>query len=497
MERIHINTRDEGDIVVPLWKKLICAGRAAEGLRADWQAQFRNMLKDMQFEYIRFHGLFEDEMGVCRRDSMGKLQFSWQYLDQLFDFLLSCQVRPVVEFGFMPPCMASGDKTMFWWKGNVTPPVSYEEWNELISNTVKHFKDRYGIDEIRKWYFEVWNEPNYHAFWAGTQEDYWKLYRVTALAVKSIDKELKIGGPGTTQFIDGKPPWVEELIQFCHQNNLPLDFISFHPYPNGNINDQIMQYREENATYNDLKVTRELLSQSDYADTELILTEWNSSYSPRDAVHDTAFMAPFIIQNYLMCRGLVTALGFWTFTDVFEEEQIDNRMFHGGFGMLNLQGIKKPAYHGFWFLNRLGDRCIGAGNGYFVTKKGDDCIQILMWNYIHYSKEFALGDRTLISDMERYEKVFADEEDKAYHVRVEGLGDVCRINSYHFDRDNGSAYDAWMKMNCYENLTEDELAILKQKSYPEARFSKHNQEIYEETIHISPHGICLIELYSC
>src|SRR5579872_3580312 len=98
------------------------AGRAAEGLRADWQQQLAMAEKAIGFRYIRFHGLLCDEMHVYTEDKTGRPIYNFQYVDKLYDYLLSIGIRPFVELGFMPPDLASGSKTVFWWKGNVTPP---------------------------------------------------------------------------------------------------------------------------------------------------------------------------------------------------------------------------------------------------------------------------------------------------------------------------------------------------------------------------------------
>jgi xylan 1,4-beta-xylosidase len=99
----------------------IGAGRANEGLRADWQQQLAEVKRDAGFRYIRMHGLLTDDMGLYRIDAQGKEHYNFQYIDALYDYLLSIHVKPFVELGFMPAALASGDKTIFWWRSNVPP----------------------------------------------------------------------------------------------------------------------------------------------------------------------------------------------------------------------------------------------------------------------------------------------------------------------------------------------------------------------------------------
>jgi len=143
-----------------MFKECIGAGRANEGLRADWQQQLAVVKKECDFKYIRMHGLLTDDMGVYREDRKGNPEYNFQYIDALYDYLLSIGIRPFVELGFMPSALASGKQSIFWWRGNVTPPKDYNKWGELIRNLTLHFTERYGADEVKTWYFEVWNEPN-------------------------------------------------------------------------------------------------------------------------------------------------------------------------------------------------------------------------------------------------------------------------------------------------------------------------------------------------
>lgn len=206
-------------------KMCVGAGRAAEGLRADWQRQLTVVQKECGFTYLRMHGLLGDDMGVYREDKNGRPEYNWQYIDEVYDFLLRIHMKPFVELGFSPGALASGDKTIFWWKGNVTKPKDSKKWGDLIRALVSHFRERYGEDEVRTWYFEVWNEPNLDGFFAGTQQNYFDLYATTARAIKSVSPAFRVGGPATAGCA-----WLPEFIGFCAKHRVPVDFVSTHDY---------------------------------------------------------------------------------------------------------------------------------------------------------------------------------------------------------------------------------------------------------------------------
>lgn len=366
------------------FKECVGAGRANEGLRADWQDQLREAKRDCGFKYIRMHGLLCDDMGVYREDAKGNPIYNWQYIDRLYDFLLSIDMKPFVELSFMPDALASGDKTIFWWKGNVTPPKSYDKWAGLIRHLVAHFQERYGHDEVKTWYFEVWNEPDLHdAFWTGTKEDYFKLYTVTAKAIKSVSPDYRVGGPATAI-----GQWDKSFIAYCFSNNVPLDFISTHCYgvksgyldatgQRGTVIDS-----DPNSVIGRMVGERKMIDGSPMPDLPLHFTEWNSSYAPTDFMHDTYQQAAFILSKIKGAYRSVNSMSYWTFTDIFEEAGPRATPFHGGFGLINYEDLKKPAFYAFKFLNELGPtELVNNDPASWVCKNADNSMQILFWNY--------------------------------------------------------------------------------------------------------------------
>jgi xylan 1,4-beta-xylosidase len=146
------------------WEHTVGSGRAELALRADWQAQLRRCHQELGFQHVRFHGLLCDDMGTLM-DEEDHLLYSFFNVDRIWDFLLSLGMRPFVELSFMPTALASGNTIVFHYRANVTPPRDYSRWATLIRKLAAHWVERYGHEEVRRWFFEVWNEPNLKAFW--------------------------------------------------------------------------------------------------------------------------------------------------------------------------------------------------------------------------------------------------------------------------------------------------------------------------------------------
>ncbi|MGH8008865.1 MAG: GH39 family glycosyl hydrolase, partial [Candidatus Binatia bacterium] len=331
------------------WEHTVGSDHAPVALRADWQAQLVRCHHELGFRHVRFHGLLSDRMGtlICQNE---KLLYSFFNADQIMDFLLSIGMRPFVELSFMPETLASGHKTVFRYQGNVTPPKEYQQWATLIRKLVSHWVERYGVSEVQEWFFEVWNEPNLHHFWTGTQADYFTLYRHTVAAIKEVDAGLKVGGPATAQ-----NAWIAEFLDFCEQHKLPADFLTTHYYPTDAFGepgtDTVTQLA--NAPRGVMRERAEEAHRQARG-RPLYYTEWNSSSNPRDTLHDQPYAAAFVTKTIMDNHGLVEGYSIWTFSDIFEENYFPSIPFHGGFGLLNLHGIAKPMYRAYELLHRLG-----------------------------------------------------------------------------------------------------------------------------------------------
>lgn len=363
------------------------AGRAAEALRMDFQNHLETAAKECGFRYLRFHGIFHDDMGVYTVDKEGREAYNWQYVDSVYDAILDRGVKPFVEISFMPADLAGSDKTVFWWKANVTPPKDYERWYALVNHFVLHLEERYGREEVATWYFEVWNEPNHPAFYSSTMEEYFKMYAITCSAIKAVSGSYRVGGPATAG-----NAWVSELIEYCCSNQVPLDFISTHMYGvRGDFDEygDAVLYLIEDPDYviNAVGEIYKAVKASSMPDLEIHYTEWSSSFSSRDPVHDSYIQAPYILYHLKRMEGLVHSLSYWTFTDVFEEVGPPPSPFHGGFGLMNLQGLKKPAFFAYRFLAGLGATELENNDSDSWVCKNEEGIQALVWNYTQQQQD--------------------------------------------------------------------------------------------------------------
>jgi xylan 1,4-beta-xylosidase len=326
----EVLTLDLGNAVGALshyWETSFGSDRTVVGLRDQWRQDLIRVQRDTGMQSVRCHGLFDDEMGIAAAGA-GKLNFL--YVDQIYDFMLDHGVNPFVELSFMPEAFASSGNRIFAYKGNTSPPKRWNDWREMVHAFTDHCVKRYGIAKVSDWKFEVWNEPNI-AFWAGTQEEYFELYRQSVEAIKEVDPRLKVGGPSTAQL-----DWIPDLIHYCVQKGLPLDFVSSHVYPNDpqrHVFGRDNMYSFEQVIPRGVAQVKQQVESSAMPHLPVWITEWSSQ--------NPAFIAD-TIKN---CIGLAEAMSYWTFTNVFEEGGVPSGIFNSTFGLTDQWGIARPSLH--------------------------------------------------------------------------------------------------------------------------------------------------------
>jgi len=364
------------------WEQMFGSGRAILSLRDSYRHDLRAVKEATGFEYIRFHAIFHDEVGLYNEDDHGSPVYNYSYVDQIYDGLLANGVRPFVELSFMPEKLASSPvRQAFWYKPFNSPPKDWDHWGDMVRHFAQHLVDRYGIDEVSEWYFEVWNEPNID-FWAGDPKEstYYHLYDVSARAIKAVSPRLRVGGPATAQ-----AAWVDRFIRHCVEGNVPVDFASTHVYANDTAKDVFgtnEQISRDQMVYRAVKKVHEQVKASAKPDLPLIFSEYNASYANEVDVTDSAFMGPWLANTIRQCDGLTDIMAYWSFSDVFEEQGVVKRPFYGGYGLMAAGSIPKAAYNDFKLLHELGPQRIRVdSDSALATRRPGGSLAIAVWNY--------------------------------------------------------------------------------------------------------------------
>lgn len=440
----------------------IGTGRMGLALQKAYHDQLALVQEDIQFSYIRGHGLFSDDMAIYHEyeeDGKTFVEYNFTYLDMVIDDYISLGLKPFVELGFMPDKLASGTQTIFYWKGNVTPPKDYSKWADLIKATLNHWIDRYGRDEVLTWPLEVWNEPNLRGFWKDADmPEYFKLYEVSSKAAKEVDSRFRVGGPAICGVDDVR--WLKEFLTHCSKVKLPLDFVTRHAYAT-EMPDRVGHYdyqklRDPKALLDELVVSREIIdSFPEYKGMEMHITEFNTSYTPKNPIHDTNLNAAYIARLLSEMGDTCASYSYWTFGDIFEEQGVAFTPFSGCFGLVANGLIRKPTFWAFSFFNQLKGQGIARTDNLLITKDAEGTLHGIAWNPVE--------DMTEQSSLELAIELPADKGEYALITKV-------------VDEVSCNPLKAWLDLGSPSNPSKEELELIQSCSYPETRTSRLQSE---------------------
>lgn len=461
------------------WQEGLGCDHALQLHRSDMVEQLRFVHDELGIRSLRFHGIFDDDMWTIAdlrtfspMPGGGRVrEVNFRQCGHVYDNLLSVGVKPFVELSFMPNQLARNGKTGLHYKNHTAPPKDWQEWGDYIRAFIRFLLDRYGAEEVESWWFEVWNEPDLTGFFSGTQKDYFKLYEVTARAVKSVDPKIRVGGPSTSAC-----KWIGEFLAYCRENSVPLDFISTHHYP-GDAFGNLITPANYGAIFRTMRgavkersdltetlgkmffdpakaaqVPKGALARMDdelcarAGDLPVFMTEWNSMAIFAAPVHDEKYSAAFVLKSVLDLDNRFRGYFFWCLSDLFEEQLQLNKPFIGGFGILTNDGIPKPNFWAFKLLSKLYPERLDMG---FQANTP-----------VEYAA-FRDGNRLQVL-------VFAQSNDprerRHYEVELEIGGRAKAVTVERIDDDHCNPKRLWREMGSPENLTPAEVEDVKARS---------------------------------
>jgi xylan 1,4-beta-xylosidase len=459
-------------------------------IRPEAQAQLKTAVDELGFRYLRFHAIFHDVLGTVKLVN-GKPVYDWSGIDKLYDALLARRIKPFVELGFTPEALKTSDNSIFWWKGNTSHPRP-DMWRDLVDAFVRHLEARYGRDEVRSWYFEVWNEPNLDGFWEkADQPAYFSLYDLTARTVKAVDPKLRVGGPSTAG-----AAWVPEFLDHVAKSGAPLDFVTTHSYA---VDGGFLDEKGESDTklspnpdsiVGDVKRVRAQIDASKFRGLPLYFTEWSTSYTPRDPVHDSYISAPWILTKLKGAKGALQGMSYWTYTDIFYESGPPPSPFHGGFGLMNVGGIRKPAWFAYKYLRALRGKEIPADDGETLAATDGRRVAAVVWDWQQPKQD--------VSDRPYYTRVHSTVVSRPIRVGFEHLAPGSYVLTIHrtgFRRNDPQT--AYLEMGSPRTLTSAQRVKLQRltRDVPETKRSvRITGRTFETTVPMRTNDVVLIQL---
>ncbi len=447
------------------------------------------------FRYIRCHNTFSDaapdtppdHIGGCRvysEDAAGTPHYDFQYLDQVLDIWLGAGLKPILEMDFMPDALAEGPIVRHHSGGAINTPRDYNKWRDLIYHTVEHLIERYGADEVRTWYFEIWNEPDLKEFFIdgteyGIERDkrvnpetlarFLKMYDYFVDGATAADAQIKVGGPAIAMYDDFLKVFLDHITNGTNYvtgtRGTRADFISWHGYGTS-----------QGLLENNKKRRALVRSYPALANAELHQNEWGQTLRKEEPTvlseHDAVFLCRSIDNN---------------FSD--EDALIDLFLRWGELSLARQTGdptILLPVFNAYVLLGKLGPERIavdhaqaGANIRAFAARRSPNSAQIVVYRFEEENTE-SVGDAVGVE------------------LVVNGLAgaETVPLTHYRIDREHANAYRAWLALGSPKTPTPAQAAEMAAKAQlaPQASTAPLENGAARISFGVLPNAMSLIVL---
>ena len=453
------------------WDKLINIGTAEDLLNSDMQQHLLYLKKTLHFEYVRFWDLYAPNMFLNMETQNDEYNFS--KLDRVLDFLTANDLKPYIELREKPKILIQNAEKITPYQKRDRMAEDEVKMREFVSRLIIHLISRYTAEVVQSWYFELWKiERDEYVAQVNIPDArdsnalYLDCFDDIASTLRQYLPGIRIGGGGFSLRY-GEELFRELLLRWKERAQKP-SFVSIYNYPYSidSIDKGRNQAAASDFLRNHLERIRAILEQTDFNVPELHVSEWNFSVSSRNVLNDHCMKGAYLVKNLIDNIGLVTLSGYWLGSDIFSDFSDSNLFLNGGGGLLSKDGVPKPAFYAFEFMNRLGKYLIQTGEHYIITDNGAGNWRIVCHNLKKLGYQYGLRkeneqrleeQNNLFTDLKRNEMVFelpALREGK-YQISV-----------YSVNQQHGSIQDEWREMSNAGKIGPEECEYLRRITTP-------------------------------
>ncbi len=450
--------------------------------------------------YIRCHNMLTTGDGTPHlkwgstnaytEDASGNPVYNWRITDSIFDTYIKRRMKPIAEIGFMPEALSTNPQPYeHHWAPDVSynkiytgwayPPKDYRKWGELVYQWVKHCVERYGENEVRTWWWEVWNEPDI-GYWQGTKEEYFKLYDFAADAVKRACPETRIGGPTTTSPRSEKAySFLSNFLKHCAdetnyatgKKGSPLDYVSFHAKGSPKLINGIVRMNMAVQLTDIYRGFEAVASFPGFKNLPVIIGECDPegcaacsvNYSPQNAYRNGTMYSSYTAASYARIYDIADKLGINIKGAVSWSFEFEDQPWFAGFRDLATNGVDKPVLNVF--------RMFGMMQGVRLKVENDKAFTLeqLLTTGVHDSiadvQALATTDKkaAYIMIWNYYDDDVPDAAAKInLHVNSIPAKNI-KIEEYSIDEVNSNSYTLWKKMGSPQNVNSQQYAALEKR----------------------------------
>lgn len=441
--------------------KAIVLGDAYSILQSDVQDQLKELQQVTGIRYVKIWNILSKDN--CFLDKKG---YNFRKLDLVLDFMVENHMKPYLELGHKPTLFMYTPERSVKEMEKEQKIYQYKIFEEIIKQLCTHLINRYGVEELESWYFEYWNDPQLNM--AEAEGKYYPYFEMIYRTLKEISPDIRVGGAGL--ILGYELDACSHILDLWKQRQITPDFFSVCSFQYIAITDHETRYGRKSidSRYmkNQIDILQKVLKESGIGVAELHIDEWNFTISNRNVLNDSCEQGAYILKNYIDMEGTVDFMAYWHALDLYSDYYDTNSILNGDSGLISRDGIRKPSFYAFYFINRLLPHVIYKDDNSIVTtnRRGRYVINCHNFKKLSSKYVFTEEDEIKIQELDNYMEDMEPLERKFCIKNVKNGRYIVKI--HYINKSNGSVQDLWKQMDYTKGLAKEELEYLRNSAMP-------------------------------
>lgn len=481
------------------WNKALNAGSLHNLMFANIQSHIRYLVEELKFDFVRVWNVFSNKLMIQRNSN--DYDYNFSIVDIALDFLLSCDVKPFIDFGKKPECAVKSEDETIFYEEEYIDFNSINEWNHMFESFIIHIIKRYGKEEVEQWKYEFSIDIRPDRFYVKDSEDNMEqLFERSFKLIKRYLPTAEVGGIGAAMGVnfDRTLQWLE----YCSKNECVPDFVSILYFPYSHVEEakKIFAKRttKEDDAINQISLARTKLNENGFENCKLYVTEWNNSLSNRNYLNDSCFRGAYVAKITNDLWNIPDLMSVWMGSDLVSSYYDTSRIVNGASGLITKDKIGKPVYYALLFLNKMGGKLIKRGSNYIITSNGIRSYYIFCYNFKEYSYEYYLQSEDNL-EINEFDRMFENNDDISIEINLSDMPEGQRfvIKKHRINRENGSILEQWGKFHYESDIEGTDVEYLNKICIPHIDMKKQviENDILRIRDRLKSHEILLIHVY--
>jgi beta-xylosidase len=454
------------------WSKAVNMGSMDDMSTANVQFQLQYLCKELKFKYVRIWSVFTKPMAICDGKRIGN--YNYTAMDGVLDFLVQNHLCPWFDFTARPNANVRAADDLVWYRNDNIEFQSRRAWEALFEDFLHHIVKRYGIDEVKNWYFEIGMDM-FHGDCRTYEEPDFSFANVYRFACEKVRQIIPGAFFGLSAAVaNAQPEQKVALYQNWIAQGHEPDFISFFLFPyiphlgaQRTAENAFVRSPDEQAFEKQLVLMKDIMNGIGLGNSRLFISEWNISVSTRSFLNDSCFRGAYMCRKAIAAMESVEMMAVWMGSDWNSNYYDTYGVVNGGGGLLTRDGIRKPAYYALQFLGRLGDQVLSTGENYILTQRHTDSYMLLCYNMNWYSPKYFMQ----VENLEQPEILcdsFEKEIELSMNLVLNGVNENCTyvVKKRSISSEHGSILNEWERFNFDTKLERADIKYLQEICIP-------------------------------